>query len=97
MDIDNVPHVIFACCVLHNVCEVHGDKFKDEWLLEVDTHTAQPDDQQSSSSAQSTCVSGGDQVHVREILIDYFKLHKLRRQLHQNAFKENESKLVVYS
>lgn len=75
MDIDNVPHIISACCVLHNVCEVHGDKFNDDWLLEVDTQMAQPDDQQSSSSAQSVRVSGGDQV--REILIDYFKVHKL--------------------
>ena len=45
MDIDNIPHIITACCVLHNVCEVHGDSFNDEWLLEVDTQMAQPDDE----------------------------------------------------
>lgn len=36
MDIKNVPNVIAACCVLHNLCETHGDSFNEEWLQEVD-------------------------------------------------------------
>ena len=24
MNIDNIPCVITACCILHNMCEVHG-------------------------------------------------------------------------
>ena len=27
MDIDNVPNVIAACCILHNICEKNGDAF----------------------------------------------------------------------
>ena len=71
-DIDNIPHIIFACCVLHNVCEVHGDNFNDKWLLEVDTLMAQPDDEHP---VRTTLVSGGDQV--RQILVDYFKCNNL--------------------
>ena len=36
MDLENVPHVIAACCILHKVCEIHGDSFNEEWLQEVD-------------------------------------------------------------
>ena len=32
--IDNVPHIVTACCVLHNFCEVHGDSFDEDWLQE---------------------------------------------------------------
>ena len=34
-DIDNIPTIITACCILHNTCEVHGDAFVDNWLDEV--------------------------------------------------------------
>ena len=30
VDIRNVPEVVAACCVLHNVCEIHGEEFSDE-------------------------------------------------------------------
>lgn len=30
-----VPMMALASCVLHNVCEMHGDPFRDEWLEEV--------------------------------------------------------------
>ena len=39
MNIDNVPYVITACCVLHNMCEVHGDAFNDLWLEDIDMST----------------------------------------------------------
>ena len=28
----NVPTVIAACCVLHNVCEVHGESLNERWI-----------------------------------------------------------------
>ena len=31
-DISLVPQVVTACCILHNLCEVHGDVFNDTWL-----------------------------------------------------------------
>ncbi|XP_048844705.1 uncharacterized protein LOC125716453 [Brienomyrus brachyistius] len=33
--LDLVPSMILACCILHNVCEVHRDSVLDEWLDEV--------------------------------------------------------------
>ena len=28
----DVPQVIAACCVQHNVCEIHGDAFNEQWM-----------------------------------------------------------------
>ena len=33
MEITNVPNVIVACCILHNVCEIHGEEFDDEFFF----------------------------------------------------------------
>ena len=33
--------VISACCVLHNMCEIHGDAFNDSWLQQDSTHNSQ--------------------------------------------------------
>ncbi|XP_006639987.2 uncharacterized protein [Lepisosteus oculatus] len=33
--LDLVPTMILACCILHNVCEVHSDSFNQEWLEAV--------------------------------------------------------------
>ena len=32
MRLVNVPTVIAACCVLHNVCEVHGESLNERWI-----------------------------------------------------------------
>ena len=32
MNLLNVPMVVTACCILHNVCEIHGERFNDQWL-----------------------------------------------------------------
>ena len=42
MFVGNIPNFILVCCILHNICEVHGDIFNDEWLEELDL--IQPDD-----------------------------------------------------
>ena len=34
MNIQNVTTVITVCCILHNVCEVHGDSFNESWMEE---------------------------------------------------------------
>ena len=31
-NIDIIPHVIIAACVLHNICEVYHEQFNDAWL-----------------------------------------------------------------
>ena len=42
MNIDNIPYVIIAACVLHNICEVHYENFNDAWL-QTGGEYAQPD------------------------------------------------------
>ena len=44
MRIVNVPTVVAACCVLHNVCQIHGDSFNESWLDDgsATTETPQP-------------------------------------------------------
>ena len=36
MCIDNIPTVVTCACILHNVCEIHGESFNDAWLREVE-------------------------------------------------------------
>ena len=35
VNINYVPVLVTACCVLHNICEVHGESFSDNWLEDV--------------------------------------------------------------
>ena len=37
MHVDNIPVVITAACILHNICKVHGESFNESWLLEADS------------------------------------------------------------
>ena len=32
VDVSDVTEVVATCCVLHNICEVHGEEFGEEWL-----------------------------------------------------------------
>ena len=66
MDVKNVPHVIAACCVLHNVCEIHGDSFNDEWLQEIDLMD-QPD---NATNMQIPSRAASD---LRTTLMNYFQ------------------------
>ena len=40
--IEDLPTVISACCVLHNICEVHRDRFNRDWLQDMAAEPAQP-------------------------------------------------------
>ena len=35
VNINYVPVLVTACCVLHNICEVHCESFSDNWLEDV--------------------------------------------------------------
>ena len=37
MIVENVPTVVGACCILHNICQIHGDTFNEEWLQDIPT------------------------------------------------------------
>ena len=67
MHVKNLSHVVAACCTLHNICEIHGDTFNDEWL----TKGTSLADQETAPSASNTD-SGND---VRDALVEYFS-HK---------------------
>ena len=72
----NVPtNVIAACCTLHNICEIHGDEFNDEWMQECESN-AEDGTQPNSSNVTSTS-SCPDGEEIREILINYFEQNPL--------------------
>lgn len=70
--LDVVPTMILACCILHNVCESHGDNFKTEWQVEVsEAESPQP-------GHKLLLPTSTDQSHaeeVRQLFCDYFKQH----------------------
>ena len=39
MHINNIPNVIAAACILHNMCEIHGKYFNETWLQEIEADT----------------------------------------------------------
>ena len=63
MSISNVPHVIMACCILHNICEVHGEAFNEVWLDDV--HSDQP----TSATTTGTSSAAED---IRNTLVQYY-------------------------
>ena len=61
-DIMLLPTLATACCVLHNICEIHGDNFDDEWLV--------PEAVVASAPQAATSAPSGDKI--RAALCDYF-------------------------
>ena len=39
VDVNDASKVVAACCVLHNICEIHGDTFDEEWLNGTDNQS----------------------------------------------------------
>ncbi|XP_077476254.1 uncharacterized protein LOC144089370 [Stigmatopora argus] len=69
--LDVVPAMIQACCILHNVCESHGDSFNGEWLAEVaETESPEPAYAEAETDVDQ---SGGEEV--RQLFCDYFQQH----------------------
>lgn len=63
MHICNIPNVVAAACILHNMCDVHGDNFNDAWH-EEDTSSQRP---------STACISNIPK-HVRGALVHYFSM-----------------------
>ena len=70
MHIEIIPTVISAACILHNMCEIHGETFQECWLHDI----------QSSNNAFTQANSmptignrtGTRAKKVREGLVSYF-------------------------
>jgi len=65
MNIENV-HVMAACCILHNICEIHGDTFNDNWS--VDDTLEQP----ISSSTTEMPARNNQGSEIRDALVTHF-------------------------
>ena len=67
MHISNIPTVIAACCVLHNLCEVHGEAFNEIWFQ---------NDENSQSAPTTTCTNSADGINrpkqIWDGLVRYF-------------------------
>ena len=63
---ENISSVIAACCILHNICEIHGNEFNEEWLHDVSTSDSE--DMEDSSTLSTT---SGTTDEIREALIYY--------------------------
>jgi hypothetical protein len=64
----DVPNMITACCVLHNICEVHKDEFSDSWLegiSEVQVPHASTTNSMTSATNNPTAES------IRKAIRDY--------------------------
>lgn len=67
MNINNVPCIVTACVILHNLCEIHGDTFNQAWLdLQDTSNLAQP-------TAQPNTTSNNDAKIIRDKLVAYYK------------------------
>lgn len=69
MNIHNVPCIVTACCILHNVCEVHGVTFNDTWLPDRNdiNNLEQP-------TSQALVITIPDSAKIiRDKLVAYYK------------------------
>ena len=66
IDVSDAPELIAACCMLHNVCEVHGDVFDEEWLNGVEC-----EDLENSSSNSSSVQPTDSAVDIQNTFMSY--------------------------
>lgn len=72
--LDVVPTMILACCILHNMCESHGDAFIAEWQVEVgEAESPQP----SHKNLFSSSMDQNDAEEVRNLFCEYFEQNPL--------------------
>ena len=66
MHVSNIPHVITAACILHNVCQIHCEHFNDTWMQSGEVDYVQPE-----TVARDTLT--GLPQNVRNALVEYFQ------------------------
>ena len=70
VNVSDVPRLVAACCTLHNICEIHGDTFDEEWLEGV-KGVGETDTTETGSQS----VSGES---IRQALMAYFQHHRVQ-------------------
>ena len=65
VDVCDVPELVIACCILHNLCEIHGDEFSEEWLDGVDNNGP-------VSSVSNSTRAEGNSKDIRSALMTHF-------------------------
>ena len=66
MNVSNIPYVVTACCILHNICEIFGDRVHDAWLDDTGDVLDQPLTTSTGDRAES------DAKEIRNTLVQYF-------------------------
>ena len=61
MLVKNVPNIVASACVLHNMCEIHGEAIDESWLNDNQPDLPQPDRRPHSA------VAGGLLVDQQQI------------------------------
>ncbi|KAL1021986.1 hypothetical protein UPYG_G00020770 [Umbra pygmaea] len=74
--LDVVPTMILACCILHNMCEAHGDLFQEEWQGKV---TQEEDPQPGNSGDRSLYPDHLQGEEVRKVFCNYFQQCQLQQ------------------
>ena len=70
MHIMNIPNVITACCILHNLCEVHGEEFDEQWI-------EQYNEPQELVSAPVDDHDFEDAEQIRQALMNHLNTHPI--------------------
>ena len=71
MQVNNIPCVVAAACILHNMCEVHGETFHEVWLQD-ENHSSVFSQPPTSSCRDSTSQSA---TRVRNVLVHYITIN----------------------
>ena len=66
MHVSNIPHIVTAACILHNICEIHHEHFNDTWMQSGEVDYVQPE-----TVARDTPT--GPPQNVRNALMEYFQ------------------------
>ena len=69
INVSDVPKLVAACCTLHNICEIHGDTFDEEWLEGVEGV--------GETDAIETSIQSVSGEIIRQALMAYFQHHSV--------------------
>ena len=72
MTLDNIPVIIAACCVLHNICEKNQERYDNQWsdeVAEMESAAPQPDTCASTEGQDESSATARD---IRRALMMHF-------------------------